>query len=185
MGTLLSNHALIQIREHIVPPPGAGLAPGPFQGFPLPGSTDSEEFYYDCFLDVQQGNFAAAQVFFIANSHTIIANSHVDIAEFQASCPYATLCPLEALPDPVFVRGHEILNKNGTGIRSYHHWGYGGHILLIIELSCQLLCWYSFGCIFICLIAALFNKMGLRRLLVLLIGGHALLVVLIRRALTK
>ncbi len=91
----------------MTPPPPPLVIPLVLQVFPLPGLSDLEEFFYDCSPDAHQGPFAAAHAFFLEQSYKEIVHNWVDIAAFQAACPFGTiLCPLDDLPCRVFTGGY-------------------------------------------------------------------------------
>jgi hypothetical protein len=87
-------------------PQGAPLV---LQVSPLPGSADSDEFFYDAFTDVERGNFAAARAFFIHHGHTVIYHNCPNALAIQELYPTAVIGYLSSLPKGLIAKGHKIL----------------------------------------------------------------------------
>jgi hypothetical protein len=84
-------------------------APLVLQVSPLPGSPDSDNFFYEPFADVERGDFAAARAFFIHHGHTVVYHECPDTAAFQALYPTAVIAYLSSLPEGLIAKGHNLL----------------------------------------------------------------------------
>jgi hypothetical protein len=79
---------------------------------PLPESADQEEFFYDPSPDVQNGPFATAQEFFLAQGHGVIIFDCPDVTAFQAVHPSgASFNSIAALPPCVFTEEYARLQE--------------------------------------------------------------------------
>jgi hypothetical protein len=86
------------------------VVPLVLQASPLPGSSDRKEYFYDASPDNRHDSFAAARAFFSVQGHTVVVHECLDIAAFQAACPFGlALHPLPNLPPRVFTKGYETL----------------------------------------------------------------------------
>ena len=89
-------------------PPGA-VPTGPpliLQVSPPPDFSDLEEYFYDASANVDRGDFAAAQAFFLSHGHTVTVHACADLAEFQASQMGIAVCPLSVIPSNLIAQGH-------------------------------------------------------------------------------
>ena len=77
--------------------------------FPLPGSSDLEEFLYDPLPYGLNDVFATARAVFLDNGHHLFVHECPDIVAFQVSYPGISLFPLTDLPAPVLGRGYKLL----------------------------------------------------------------------------
>jgi hypothetical protein len=70
-------------------------------------SSDLEEYFYNALADVDHGDFAAAQAFFLSHGHTVTVHDCANLAEFQASHMGITVHPLLAIPPNLIAQWHE------------------------------------------------------------------------------
>jgi hypothetical protein len=164
MDPALPGNVPLAGQVHIDPPPGTVPPNGrPFvlQASPLPGSTDQEEFFYDPLADITQGSFAAAQIFFVKNSHDIVAHPCADIAEFQETCPHVTLCLINILP-PTVPPVDMIIFKNWLRRRPRHlkqqRWRPRQPLLKLSQVAYQLLCQSSNQHVVQCILACMVRR---------------------------
>jgi hypothetical protein len=78
---------------------------------PLPGVSDPDESFYDPFADVESGDVAAARVFFIQNSHTVVYHKCPDAIGFQELFPSTTIQYISLLPEGLIAEGHRLLDE--------------------------------------------------------------------------
>jgi hypothetical protein len=92
-------------------PPGT-VPTGPpliLQVSPPPNSSDPEEYFYDASTNVDRGDFAAAQAFFLSHGHTVTVHACANLAEFQASHMGIAVHPLLVIPPDLIAQGHKLL----------------------------------------------------------------------------
>ncbi len=85
---------------------------------PPPDSSDPEEYFYDASADVDHGDFAAAQAFFLSHGHTVTVHACADLAEFQVSHIGIAVRPLLVIPPNLIAHEHKLLFAQISRFRS-------------------------------------------------------------------
>ena len=92
------------------PPPRCENVPLVLQVSPLDAeSSGVDEFFFDPFANLEIGNFAAAQAFFVHHGHVVLFHECPETIAFQEMFPSATIGYVLALPQGLLAEGHEIL----------------------------------------------------------------------------
>jgi hypothetical protein len=111
------DEAALQVA--VVPP---GTVPtGPpliLQVSPPPNSSDPEEYFYDSSADVDCGDFAAAQAFFLSHGYTVTVHACTNLAEFQVFHMGIAVRHLLVIPPDLIEQGHELLLAQISRFRS-------------------------------------------------------------------
>jgi hypothetical protein len=79
-------------------------------------SSGTDKFFFDPFVNVEIGDFAAARAFFARHGHTAVFHECLDPITFQEMFPPATIGYDSALPQGLLAEGHEILESQ----RAFH-----------------------------------------------------------------
>ena len=85
---------------------------------PPPNSSDLEEYFYDPSANVDRGDFAAAQAFFLSHGHTVTVHACANLAEFQASHMGIAFHPLLVIPPDLIAQGYKLLLAQISRFRS-------------------------------------------------------------------
>ncbi len=76
---------------------------------PLHGGSDPNEFFYNPFVDVKPGNFAAACAFFVHHGHIVVFHDCPNAMAFQNLYPLATTAYISLLPKGLIAKGYSLL----------------------------------------------------------------------------
>jgi hypothetical protein len=103
-----------------VVPPGA-VPMGPpliLQVSSPPDFSDPEEYVYNASANVNRGDFAAAQAFFLSHGYTVTVHAYANLAEFQATHMGIAVHPLLVIPPNFIAQGHTLLPERISRFRS-------------------------------------------------------------------